>query len=418
MLRSSALRAGMLMRSGALCSSPALAPLACLSSAAGPALAPPARFSSTAGAAPSLEHIVLDAQGRRLGFCNPASWGSYIDRGPLDFFSLALPQWRWGTRGYALPTSNSPAAAAARVAPTSPLQATWVGHVTFLLQLGGLNILTDPVFSECAAPVQGLGIVQRYTPVPPTCTLAALPPIDVVLISHSHYDHLDRGSVGALQAMWGDRLAWVVPLGLEAELVSMGVPRAAIHVLDWWGSVSLGRRGRGRAGAGAASAAPAAPAAPATITCTPAQHQSARGLFDRNSSLWGGFVVQAGGRSVYFSGDTGYRSSDASPPCPAFSSIGAAFGSLDLALLPIGAYSPESFMRSFHCTPEEAVDMYVDVRAKAALGMHWGTFLLTDEPIEEPKARLAAAAQAKGLAPEAFRTIQAGQMWQEGGRVL
>lgn len=367
------------------------------------------RFSSTAGGAPKTNspgHIVHDAQGRRVGFRNPPTWGSYIDRGPLDFFSLALPQWRWGTRGYPLPTSNRPEAVAARVAPTSPLQATWVGHVTFLLQLGGLNILTDPVFSEYASPVQGLGIGRRYTPVPPTCTLAALPPIDVVLISHSHYDHLDRGSVGALvqgAARGGGHLAWVVPLGLETELVSMGVPREAIHVLDWWESVTLlGGRQQQKA----------------TITCTPAQHQSARGLFDRNTTLWGGFVVQAGGRSVYFSGDTGYRSSDACPPCPAFASIGAAFGSLDLALLPIGAYSPESFMRSFHCTPEEAVDMFADVRAKAALGMHWGTFLLTDEPIEEPKARLAAAAQAKGLPPDAFRTLLAGQTWQEGGRVL
>jgi len=283
--------------------------------------------------------------------------------------------------------------------------------------MGGMNILTDPVFSECASPVQGLGIAQRYTPVPPSCTLAALPPIDVVLISHSHYDHLDRGSVGTLQAMWGDRLCWVIPLGLEEELLSMGVPRAAMYILDWWESVRLEGMGSKRA-AGAGTSSDAAPTPQATITCTPAQHQSARGLFDRNKSLWGGFVVQAGGRSVYFSGDTGYRSSDTCPPCPAFRSIGAAFGSLDLALLPIGAYGPESFMRGFHATPEDAVDMYVDVRAKAALGMHWGTFLLTDEPIEEPPKRMATAAEAKGLPPAAFRTIQAGQMWQEGGMVL
>lgn len=364
------------------------------------ALAAPPSAASAEG-----EHIVRGARGAGRTFRNPPSWGSYVEHSPLDFFTLALPQWRWSTRGYALPASNSAGAVAAMAAPASPLQCRWVGHVTFLLQLGGLNVLTDPMFSTHASPVQGLG-PARYTPVPPTCTLAALPPIDLVLLSHSHYDHLDRGSVRELLARWGSAVTWVVPLGLEAELEGMGVARGDIRVLDWWGSTRVAARGGGEA----------------TVTCVPAQHQSARSAFDRNTSLWAGFVLQAGGRSVYFSGDTGYRSTSPSgqrgPPCPAFKEIGARFGGVDLALLPIGAYSPESFMSSFHANPEDAVEMYLDVRARAAIGMHWGTFLLTDEPVEEPPQRLAAAAAARGLGARDFVAVRHGEMWREGGELL
>jgi N-acyl-phosphatidylethanolamine-hydrolysing phospholipase D len=393
---------------------------------------PSLRFQSTAaaaalGAAAGAEpaHHVRDARGRRT-FRNPPAWGSYVEHSPLDFITQALPQWRWSTRGYALPAHSSPAAAAAMAQPTSPLQCRWVGHVTFLLQLGGLNILTDPMFSEYASPVQGLG-PARYTPVPASCTLAALPPIDVVLISHSHYDHLDRGSVRELLARWGPGLTWVVPLGLPRELEAMGVAPEAIRELDWWQAARVhGGSGsgsaRGSRGSRGSSTAAAEEDAAATITAVPAQHQSARSAFDRNRTLWAGFVVQAGGRSVYFAGDTGYRSTSAEgargPPCPAFKQIGAHFKSIDLALLPVGAYSPESFMSSFHANPEDAVDMFFDVRARAALGMHWGTFLLTDEPITEPRERLQAAVRARGLQEKDFRAVRHGEMWQEGGVLL
>ena len=409
----------------AICS---LAPrrLPCLrfqSTAAGLASALPQEGSAALGSAAGAEHAhhVRDARGRRT-FRNPPGWGSYVEHSPLDFLTLALPQWRWSTRGYALPASNSPAAIAAMAQPTSPLQCRWVGHVTFLLQLGGLNILTDPMLSEYASPVQGLG-PARYTPVPASCTLAALPPIDVVLISHSHYDHLDRGSVRELLARWGPALTWVVPLGLCRELEAMGVAPQAIRELDWWQAarVHSGGGGGGGSGGGRGGSAAAAAAA-ATVTAVPAQHQSARSAFDRNHTLWAGFVVQAGGRSVYFSGDTGYRSTSREgargPPCPAFKQIGAHFKSIDLALLPIGAYSPESFMSSFHANPEDAVDMFFDVRARAALGMHWGTFLLTDEPITEPRERLQAAVRARGLQEKDFRAVRHGEMWQEGGVLL
>ena len=366
----------------------------------------PAAAPAAAAAAGEGEHVLRDARNRRT-FRNPPSWGSYTDHSPLDFFTRALPQWRWGTRGYALPPSNSAAAVAAMHAPAAPLQARWVGHVTFLLQAGGLNVLTDPMFSEYASPVQGLG-PARYTPVPATCALAALPPIDLVLLSHSHYDHLDRGSVRALLARWGSAITWVVPLGLEEELCAMGVARSCVRVLDWWGQARVASCGRGGGGG----------SAEAVVTCVPAQHQSARGVFDRNTSLWAGYVLQAGGRSVYFAGDTGYRSAPGGTPCPAFGAIGQRFGGLDLALLPIGAYSPESFMGSFHANPEDAVEMCLDVRARAALGMHWGTFLLTDEPIEEPPARLQAAAAARGLHPNLFRAIRHGEVDQAAKSLL
>jgi N-acyl-phosphatidylethanolamine-hydrolysing phospholipase D len=251
------------------------------------------------------------------------------------------------------------------------MRITWVGHSTFVLQLGGLNLLTDPMWSERAAPVRFAG-PRRW--VPPGVSRDALPPIDVVLISHNHYDHLDDATVRWLAAR-DPAATWLAPVGVGSFLRARGV--GTVAELDW---LDDGRVGE------------------VTVACTPAQHFSSRGFGDRDRTLWCGWTVRHGARAVYFAGDTGYH--------PAFTEIGARYGPFDAALLPVGAYEPRWFMRAAHMNPEEAVRAYLDLRGTAAgaaplmVPMHWGTFKLTDEPMDEPPARVRAAWSAAGLPGE------------------
>lgn len=257
---------------------------------------------------------------------------------------------------------------------------TWIGHATALLQIAGLNVLTDPVFSERASPVSFLG-PQRRTP--PGLSLAELPHIDVVLISHSHYDHLDRASVQALNAQPGGPPRFLVPMGIKAWLADQGIDNA--EQLNWGD--------RARVGA-------------LDFWFVPATHWSARSLGDRNDTLWGGWAIKttpgsASPYSVYFAGDTGYSNDSRR--------LGQAFGGFDLALLPIGAYAPRWFMGAQHVDPQQAVQIFRDVGAKKAVGIHWGTFELADEPLDEPPKKLAEATRQAGLAPDAFVALQLGQ---------
>ncbi|MDQ6888028.1 MAG: MBL fold metallo-hydrolase [Gemmatimonadota bacterium] len=260
------------------------------------------------------------------------------------------------------------------------LFATWVGHSTVLLQLGAMNVLTDPIWSERASPLSRIG-PKRW--VEPGVEMGRLPPLDLVLLSHNHYDHLDEPTVRRL-AKLHPAARWVAPLGLASRLQSWGVSRAA--ELDWWQSLHI---------------------AGATITCTPAQHFSARGLRDRNRTLWCGYAVRAGSHRVFFAGDTGYH--------PEFGRIGAQLGPFDLALIPIGAYAPRWFMRSVHMDPDEAVSAYTDVRTghptshPAMLPIHWGTFKLTDEPMDEPPLRLRAAWHHAALDPAKLWLLEHGE---------
>ncbi|HET9023429.1 MAG TPA: MBL fold metallo-hydrolase, partial [Burkholderiaceae bacterium] len=246
---------------------------------------------------------------------------------------------------------------------------------TALVQLGGLNFLTDPHFSERASPVQFMG-PKRWQP--PGVALDDLPPIDVVLLSHNHYDHLDAGTVTRLKKQRGGAPVFIVPLGLERWLEGAGVKR--IRKMDWWDCIDA----RG-----------------AAITLVPAQHWSRRTLADTNTTLWGGFVVQAARRSFYFAGDTGYG--------PDFQEIGARFRGFDLALLPIGAYEPRWFMKSAHINPDEAVRIHREVRARRSVAIHWGTFPLTDEPLDQPLADLTAARTRHKLAAREFVTLRHGE---------
>jgi N-acyl-phosphatidylethanolamine-hydrolysing phospholipase D len=243
------------------------------------------------------------------------------------------------------------------------LRVTWVGHSTLLLQLGPTNVLLDPVWSERASPIRFAG-PRRIVPAP--FRIERLPAVDVVIHSHDHYDHLDAATVRQLaRAHPGAR--WVAPLGVGARLTPIGVPQ--VVELDWWEGT--------RAGA-------------AEVTCTPAQHFSGRGLGDRDTTLWGGFVISAGGWRVFFAGDSGLH--------PEFGEIARRLGPFDLALVPIGAYEPRWFMRPVHMNPEDAVTAALAIGAPVTVGMHWGTFRLTDEPIDEPPRR-AVGAWAARVAP-------------------
>jgi N-acyl-phosphatidylethanolamine-hydrolysing phospholipase D len=264
-----------------------------------------------------------------------------------------IPSPRRGSFPAATPALSYPRAAA------GDFTATWIGHSTVLLQMGGLNLLTDPVFSERAFPVQWMGPRRLMAP---GLAIDALPPLDLVLLSHSHYDHLDRWAVKRL-AQVHPEATWIVPLGLGAYVRPWGV--RDIIELDWWQeAMSRGVR----------------------ITATPARHFSARRLGDRNRTLWCGFAIEREGARAWFAGDTAYH--------PQFGELAARCGPFDLVMIPIGAYDPRWFMERVHVDPEEAVRIYLDLiephpepPGPLMLGIHWGTFRLTDEPMEEPPHR-------------------------------
>jgi N-acyl-phosphatidylethanolamine-hydrolysing phospholipase D len=241
---------------------------------------------------------------------------------------------------------------------------TWIGHATFLVRMDDATFLTDPMFSDRASPLSFAGPPRL---VPPGVPLDALPPVDFALVSHDHYDHADLPSLRALVAR-GTRI--VTPLGM-ADVVRAAGGKAI--ELDWWEDIQV---------------------AGVRVHCVPAQHFSGRSLTDRNRRLWAGWVVEGGTRRFYHAGDTGYFDG--------FAEIGARLGPFDLAAIPVGAYRPSAMMRPVHLDPEEAVQAALDLRAARALAMHFGTFDLTDEPLDEPPARFLAEAARRGLGDRAW----------------
>jgi L-ascorbate metabolism protein UlaG (beta-lactamase superfamily) len=250
---------------------------------------------------------------------------------------------------------------------------TFVNHITFLIQFPGLNILTDPVYSERASPFRHIG-PRRVRDA--GLAFDDLPPVHVVLVTHNHYDHLDIETLIRLETVHAPH--FITSLGNRAFLESFGLRK--VDELDWWQSVS---------------------ASPATVTMTPAQHWSTRGPGSRNRTLWGGFIVQVGARRVYFAGDTGYWKH--------FADIRTRFGPMDIALLPIGAYEPRWFMCDQHMNPDDAVRAHVDLDSRVSIGTHFGCFRLTEEGIEAPVAALAAARRAHDVPDDAFQVLETGE---------
>jgi len=257
-------------------------------------------------------------------------------------------------------------------ANTSRATVTWVGHSTVLVQLDGVNFLTDPIWANRSGPFSGLVGVSRYTP--PGITFRDLPRIDFVLISHDHYDHLDEPTVRRLAAAFNPR--FVVPLGFKSWFADRGITNVA--ELNWGQSVTV---------------------AGLTVACTPAQHGSGRTPFDQGRRLWASWAV-LGSKRFYFAGDTGYYRH--------FKQIGDALGPFDLAALPIGSYTPRELARAVHISPEEALQAWVDLRAEKFMGIHWGTFGLAREPYDEPPRLIAREVARRHFDPESVWILPPG----------
>ena len=309
-------------------------------------------------------------------------WREGVPPPPRTATPVTLPQLQL------LKSNNEPVRRTGARAARPPVpSATWIGHATVLVQSGGLNILTDPIFSERASPVTFFGPRRAQ---PPGIALAELPPIDVVLVSHNHYDHLDRWSAVQLDQRSEGRTLFLVPLGLKAFLARQGVRN--VVELDWWEA----HRHEG-----------------VEFRLVPVQHWSARGLHDRMDSLWGGWAVFAPDLRWYFSGDAGFSRhfAETRERLAPQARDGALF---DLALLAIGAYEPRWFMREQHMNPAEAVQAHKALDARRSLGIHWGTFVLTDEALDQPPLDLAAARQAQGVAAQDFFLLPIGGTWWAG----
>lgn len=250
---------------------------------------------------------------------------------------------------------------------------TFVNHATFLIQADGVNILTDPIWSDRASPFQWIGPKRMR---PPGIRFEDLPEIHAVIISHNHYDHLDISTVKRLQQKF-DPL-FITPLGVSAYLNEEGIDRTT--ELDWWQEHPLNDN--------------------ITIASVPAQHFSGRGLSDRDKTLWCGYVVQTPSGNIYFAGDTGYDGF--------FEEIGRRYAPIRTALIPIGAYRPRWFMSPIHVDPEEAVLIHKDLNAETSIGMHFGTFPLADDGMDEPRGDLERARIKLQVSPDSFMTIPEG----------
>ncbi|KAJ3388479.1 hypothetical protein HDU84_009753 [Entophlyctis sp. JEL0112] len=309
----------------------------------------------------------------------------------------------------------------------NPLALTWLGHAAFLLSTRAGSVLLDPCLSDRCSPLSFAG-PQRIVRTP--CDLGDLD-VDVVVISHNHYDHLDLDVLKKLADKKKD-IVFFVPLGNKQLLVDAGIE----HVVecDWWDSYNLQSRQR--------------PEARLQISCTPSQHFSSRTLWDKNKTLWSSWHIQSqlqepdtrapvpaeannsedaiattaitpSSKSFFFGGDTGYRTVttnnvrdadlDSLPTCPAFRDVREQFGPVDLAALPIGAYAPRSLLSSVHCSPRDAVDVHADLAARKSVAMHWGTFVLSREGVMEPPRLLKEEMQRRGMAQDEFVVVDVGE---------
>jgi len=312
-------------------------------------------------------------------FFNPGN--VLTPRGRRDLLRWMIDsRWR-GTRAKWPDWAPSPRAdkPPARV-DGAALRVSYVGHASWLIQTAGLNLLLDPVWSERASPVRFAGPKRVNDP---GIAFAHLPPIDAVLVSHGHYDHLDVATLSRLAAEHRPRV--ITPLGNDAIMRNHD-PAIAVEAYDWGDRVNL--------------------AAEVTVTLVPTRHWSARKLSDRNMSLWASFVIDTPGGRIYFVGDSAYDDGRN------FHETRERHGPLRLAILPIGAYEPRWFMRDQHMNPAESVQAFIDCGAELALAHHFGTFQLTDEAIDAPVIALADALKLAAIPVERFRTLRPGEVWE------
>jgi N-acyl-phosphatidylethanolamine-hydrolysing phospholipase D len=262
--------------------------------------------------------------------------------------------------------------------PTDPTRpsAVWIGHSTFLIRIGGLSFLSDPLFGSYCSPIH-MQAFKRLSD--PALSIDELPPIHVVLISHNHYDHLDEQSILQL-ARHSKNIQWIVPIGVKRWFDKRGIE--SVSELTWGQSVAL--------------------SFPCRITAVPCQHFSGRHMWDKNRTLWCGYIVETAGKTFYFVGDTGYNPFG-------FKEIGDRWPEIDLSLIPIGTYVPKTFMQTVHISPYDAVAIHVDVRSHLSLGMHWKTFCLSDEPLDLPPYDLYLAMKQRKLPFETFLPVDPGQ---------
>ena len=263
-------------------------------------------------------------------------------------------------------------------APAQDAVVTWIGHATVLIQHQGVNVLTDPMFSQYASPVSFAG-PRRITQ--PAIKLEDLPEIHAVVISHDHYDHLDTATIKAL----GNAPTYYVPLGIKRWMINRGIEAERVIELDWWQSSTLEIEGQR-----------------IDITATPTQHFSGRGLLNRNGTLWASWAIRWSDFNAWFGGDTGYNDIQ-------FKQVGERLGPFDLGIIPIGAYEPRWFMGTIHVDPAEAVLIHQDIQARYSFGMHWGAFVLAGEGVLTPPQALATARAAAGLSESEFTALDVGE---------
>ncbi|KAF1837059.1 Metallo-hydrolase/oxidoreductase [Decorospora gaudefroyi] len=353
----------------------------------------------------------------RKGFTNP--WDSYIESSAWELVVKGI-WWRKIT-GQANNPDTTPPTVPVRTPTFLPardtpsLRATWLGHACYYIEFpSGLRVLFDPVFEECCAPVT-LKNLKRFTP--PPCEIEDLPYVDLVVISHNHYDHLSYPTIQRLRKRFPDA-HFFAPLGNKAWFEKSGVGKAQVTELDWWETRDVrlqeqegktGRSGRGDSVSVSGDGHKTPSGISATIGALPCQHVSARTPFDKCKTLWASWSVESSGAKVYFAGDTGYRTIPSDlppqtddytpdlPTCPAFAQIGHHRGPFDLGLIPIGAYEPRWMFSNVHANPKDAVNIFVDTKCRRALGMHWGTWVLTEEEVMAPPRELRAACEWKGV---------------------
>ena len=302
-------------------------------------------------------------------FFNP---GGTPPRGLSD-----LLKWQWGGNRATWP-EQVPVSATKPATQVADLTITMVGHATMLIQMAGVNILTDPVWSDRASPLAFAGPKRVAAP---GIAFADLPRIDMILLSHNHYDHLDLTTLASLHATHAPQI--ITPLGNDA-IIRRAVPDARIIAADWGQAVTFG---------------------PLTVHFEPCHHWSARGMGDRSMALWAAFVIAGPSGKLLHIGDTGF---DRGRP---YRDLAAKHGTIRAAILPIGAYEPRWFMQGQHQNPAEAVTGFLMSGASHAVGHHWGTFQLTDESRDAPLVALNAALTANALTPDRFRPLAPGQIW-------